>query len=372
MRKSENDKFQKPQWYIPLQRYILTKQKARALRLLDKVIEDDMPLFWADKSMQQERRLAWLYRIDLLLEWKRMSEALAWTCLECEVNPENITAKALKKKLKAQLRLDWKRKLQYEKKTKQSTKIDLWKGVAGMRELKAILERDVILPLQMPALYKKYRVNLPNGVLLHGPPGCGKTFIARKLAEILAFEFIEVKPSDLSSIYVHGSQQKIGELFEEARQKAPTLLFFDELDALVPDRGESMLGHHYSAEVNEFLVQLNECSKKEVLVIGATNLIKKIDHAVLRPGRMDKKVFIGPPDLEARVELLKLYMKDRPQEKIDWIKLAESFPLYSAAKIEYIINEAARMALSKRRTISEKDITTTFKSNPPDCVKIND
>jgi transitional endoplasmic reticulum ATPase len=192
------------------------------------------------------------------------------------------------------------------------------------------------------------------------------------VAEILKFEFTEVKPSDLASSFVHGGQQKIGELFRTARDKAPALVFFDELDALVPRRGEDNVGHHYSAEVNEFLVQLNECWKSKVFVVGATNLPTRIDAAVLRPGRMDKKVFVGPPDLEARVELLKLYMQDRPQAEIDWLHVGEKCSLYTSAEIEHVVNEAARAALSDRRLITEdlprdNELIKKHFQNLPEC-----
>jgi SpoVK/Ycf46/Vps4 family AAA+-type ATPase len=348
-------------WARKLQRCLASRQKDRALRMLDRVIERDLPLFGCDPEVQEDRRLAWLFRIDLLREWGRLSEALAWTCFECEMNPDNVAAHALKERLKAALNLDARDREAGVRHPRQTSRDQLWPGVAGMREVKAILERDVILPLQEPELYQRYRVDLPNGILFYGPPGCGKTFIARKLADLLKFNFIEVKPSDLASIYVHGGQEKIGELFQEARENAPTLLFFDELDALVPSRGGAGLGHHYSAEVNEFLVQLNECWKNKVLVIGATNLLDNIDAAIRRPGRMDKKVLIGPPDLEARVELLKLYISDRPQEKIPWVNLAETCTNYTAAELEHIVNEAARIALTDRRTISERDISRRWR-----------
>ncbi len=346
-------------------RWLIKGQKARALRVLDDVMAEDLPLFRdIDPSADEERRLAWLYRIELLREWGRWFEALAWTCLECEMHPENVAAQAIKEHLKTIVNLKpSSRQSLVQKATMKLTRH--WHGVAGMREIKAILERDVILPLEQPELYARYKIDLPNGVLFYGPPGCGKTFIARKLADFLRFNFIEIKPSDLASIYVHGGQEKIGELFKNARENAPSLLFFDELDALVPNRGGHSVGHHYMAEVNEFLVQLNECRKSNLLVIGATNLIDNVDPAVRRPGRLDKKIFIGPPDLEARVELLQLYMEGRPTGRIDWLHLAEESDLYTSAEISELVNEAARIALTERRDIETKDFHLAMKVVTP-------
>ena len=346
--------------------YAARGQKERALKLLAHIVETDLPLFSSIPEFQEDKRIAWLYRINLLREWGYLYEAFAWTCLECEMNPHNVTAQAMKERLKRALNVRMKNGKVDDKTSPNPAQQDtMWRGIAGMREVKIMLERDVILPFQEPELYQKYKVSLPNGILFYGPPGCGKTFIARKLAEIIKFEFMDIKPSDLASIYVHGGQEKIGTLFKNAREKAPTLVFFDELDALVPNRGENSLGHHYAAEVNEFLVQLNESWKSKVLVIGATNILAKVDPAVRRPGRMDKKVFIGPPDLEARIELFKLYMQDRPQEKINWLKIAEACPFYTAAEIEHVVNEAARMALFERRTILTDDILKSLIDNPP-------
>jgi transitional endoplasmic reticulum ATPase len=341
-------------------------QYRSALELLDKVIEDPLPLFEGEAWVVEERRLAWLYRIDLLREKERLTEALAWACLEVEMNPDNVAAIALKERLKREAGF-----LRRQGNAKHIAAGDdkptrtAWGGVAGMRDLKAMLERDVILPLQEPEIYERYRLNLPNGILLYGPPGCGKTFIARKLAEVAGFAFIEVKPGDLASIYVHGTQGKIAELFAEARKQKPCMIFFDELDAMVPNRSGGSVGHHYASEVNEFLVQLNECGRNKILVIGATNLRDRIDPAVLRPGRLDKKFFVGPPDYEARVELLRFCMVNRPQEEIDWHNCAVELENYTCAEIEFIVNEAARPALAQNRSIINGDILNAAGNNPP-------
>jgi transitional endoplasmic reticulum ATPase len=337
---------------------------SNAIRFLDKFSRDQQLLLFEPKlAVNARRRLAWLYKINLLRSLRRLWEALAWTCLECELCPDNVEAHAMKEQLKQQLGV-LPRNDAIPTTSCQIEQDDMWKGVAGMRELKAILERDVILPLAQPEIYRQYRVTLPNGILLYGPPGCGKTYIAQKLGRILGFHFCEIRPSDLGSIYVHGTQEKIGTLFRTAREKAPCLLFLDELDALLPIRGDNV-GHHYAAEVNEFLTHLNKASDHRILVVGATNRFDKIDPAALRPGRFDKKIFVGQPDLEARTQLLKLYMANRPQDKIDFVKIGHECEGYTCAELEHVVNESARRALEKRRPICEDDLLTSLAKTHP-------
>lgn len=350
-------------WSRKIQEYLGKNQKARALNLLEKVIEYDMPLFADDPVVLEDRRVAWLYRIALFREWGRPYEDLAWTCLECEMNPLNAAALALKESLKEEL--TGPAVSAAGKKKRKMINPGIWKGVAGMRDVKALLERDVILPLKKPLVYSQFKISPPNGVLFYGPPGCGKTFIARKLAGILKLHFIDAKPSDLASEYVHGGQKKIRALFDSAEKNAPTLIFLDELDALAPNRGDQYMGHHYKAEVNEFLVQLNDCWKRKILVIAATNLLENIDPAILRPGRFDRKVFIGPPDLEARVELLKLCMADRPQKKMEWLGLSQACEYYTSAEIENVVNVAAGLAVQSNRLMMESDLYQAMEENPP-------
>ncbi|OIN97178.1 hypothetical protein AUJ66_04125 [Candidatus Desantisbacteria bacterium CG1_02_38_46] len=233
-------------------------------------------------------------------------------------------------------------------------------GVAGMEELKELLYSEIILPLQQKDLYNKYRISLPNGILLYGPPGCGKTFISKKLSEEINYTFIEVRPSDLASTYVHGTQQKIGRLFQRAREKAPSIIFIDEIDAIIPKRSDK-LDHHYSSEVNEFLSQVSECSRDGIVVIATTNRPDRIDQAALRTGRFDKLIYVPPPDYDARAALFDMFLSGRPTSPdIKSNSLASATENYMASDIEMIINEAARSALKKKSDITFKILSDTI------------
>ena len=237
--------------------------------------------------------------------------------------------------------------------------------IAGMHELKDLLYTDVIQALKEKELYEQYGVTIPNGMLLYGPPGCGKTFISRQLAKEVDYNFIEIKPSDLASIYVSGRQEKIGKLFDEAREKSPTIIFFDEVDALLPNR-ENSSSQSISTDVNEFLAQMTECGKDGIFIIAATNRPEKIDPAIMRTGRMDKVIYLSPPDKDARVEMMKLLLKKRPIEgKFNYSNLADKTENYVSSDINFIINEAARTALKQRVKINENHIIEVIKSFPP-------
>lgn len=243
--------------------------------------------------------------------------------------------------------------------------------VAGMDLLKTKLISDVINPLANPEKYKKFKVSIPNGILLFGPPGCGKTFIVRKLAEELDYNFIELKHSDVGSPYIHESTTKIGKIFELAKLKAPSIIFIDELSGLVPKRENLGLGSMYKEEeVNEFLMQLNDSSDARVLVVGATNYPERIDTAILRSGRMDKLIYVPPPDFEARKELFKMGLSGRPHEKsIDSDKLAKLTEYYVSSDIELISDEAARIAVNEDKPITEKMILSVISRIKPSITK---
>jgi AAA+ superfamily predicted ATPase len=239
--------------------------------------------------------------------------------------------------------------------------------VAGMHALKELLRREVVAPIRNPEPFRKYGLSIPSGILLFGPPGCGKTYIARHLAEELGHYFVEIIPSELASPYIHGSVIKIRDLFDTAAEHAPAVVFIDEFEALVPSR-ETLGGFqdYKSSEVNEFLAHLNSCTEKNIFIIAATNQPEKIDAAVRRTGRLDKHIYVGPPDEEARREMLALHLEGRPLAKdFNLGALAKETQFYSASDLQYLVNEAARYALIKNEDITYESFHAAMAKSPP-------
>jgi len=241
-----------------------------------------------------------------------------------------------------------------------------FKSIAGMQELKDTIKLDVIDALNEKEKYAEYGLTIPNGMLLYGPPGCGKTFFAEKMAEEIGFNFYQLKPSDIQSKYVNETQEKIKNLFDEARENAPSIIFIDELDAVVPNRNNSNVNHMNTSAVNEFLAQMNNCGDDGVFIIGATNRPNSIDPAILRAGRLDKNVYLPPPDFEARELMFKLYLEKRPTEiGLDYTELAKTTENYVSSDIKFLCDEASRMALRSKSRITQDILLETIKSNQP-------
>jgi len=252
----------------------------------------------------------------------------------------------------------------------QSNKVTGTSGldkVAGMHELKSLLRAEVVEPVRSPEPYKRYGLSIPNGILLYGPPGCGKTYIARALAEELGHHFLEIVPSELASPYVHGSVIRIRELFDEAAEHAPAVVFIDEFEALVPVRsGLGGFQHHKAEEVNEILTHLNDSSEKRIFIIAATNQPEMIDPAVRRTGRLDKLIYVGPPDAEARCDMVLLHLSKRPVSGgFDARELALRLHGYSASDLRFLVDEAARDAMMRGVLISLDSFDRAMKKIAP-------
>jgi hypothetical protein len=227
-------------------------------------------------------------------------------------------------------------------------------AVAGMADLKRQLQDEVVDVFRDPDKYKRYGFSIPNGILLFGPPGCGKTYIARQLAAELGCAFIEVAPSDIGSTYIHGSTLKIREMFDAAALEAPSVLFIDEFEAFVPARAEAEGGRHNykNEEINEFLTRIDSCSAKGVLLIAATNRPWAIDPAVQRTGRFDKKIYVAPPDIPARGQLLSHYLDGRyGSELLNTEAISAGLSGYSSSDLKLLVDEAARIAFKADQPI---------------------
>jgi len=243
-----------------------------------------------------------------------------------------------------------------------------FKSIAGMQELKDTIKLDVIDAILNPEEYRKDNLGIPNGMLLYGPPGCGKTYFAEKMAEEIGFNFYQIKPSDIQSKWVNASQENIKNLFEEARKNAPSIIFLDELDALVPSRDNSSVNHMNTSAVNEFLAQMNNSGEDGVFIIGATNRPDSIDSAILRSGRLDKHIYLPPPDLEARRALFELYLKSKQTIDlgIDYEKLSSLTENYSSSDIKLITDEASRKRIKdKEERLTMEILEFTIKQSKP-------
>ncbi|OZE91443.1 ATPase [Rhodococcus sp. 15-2388-1-1a] len=229
--------------------------------------------------------------------------------------------------------------------------------VGDMVETKQALTEAVLWPLRHPDSFARLGIEPPRGVLLYGPPGCGKTFLVRALASSGQLSVHSVKGAELMDKWVGSSEKAVRELFQRARDSAPSLIFLDEVDALVPQRGQSSDSGVGDRVVAALLTELDGVEPlRDVVVLGATNRPDLIDPALLRPGRLERLVFVPPPDSDARVDILKASGKSIPlAEDVDLESLARDLEGYSAADCAALLREAALTAM--RRSMDAADVT---------------
>ncbi|MFQ5712328.1 MAG: AAA family ATPase, partial [Candidatus Geothermarchaeales archaeon] len=233
-----------------------------------------------------------------------------------------------------------------------------WDDIGGLEGVKQELQEAVEWPLKNPEVFKRMGIRPPKGILLYGPPGCGKTLLARAVATESEANFVTIKGPEVFSKWVGESEKAIREVFRKARMASPAVIFFDEFDSLVPRRG---MGYADSGVTERVISQLltemdGIMTLEDVVVIAATNRPDIVDPAILRPGRFDRLIYVPEPNKEARLEIFKIYTKGMPLAKdVNLDQLASMTKSYSGADIEALCREAALHAL--RRDINVKEVS---------------
>ncbi len=214
-------------------------------------------------------------------------------------------------------------------------------AVGGMAQVKEEIALKVIHPIKNPEIYKAFGKPIGGGILLYGPPGCGKTLMARATAGEINANFIVVGVNDILDMWIGSSEKNLHQYFDNARQNKPCVIFFDEIDALAASRND-MRNNAGRSVINQFLAELDgiHSSNEGVLVLGATNSPWYLDAAFRRPGRFDRIIFVSPPDYTARLEILNILLKNKPTELIDYPSLAKITEEFSGADLKAVVDRA--------------------------------
>jgi len=246
-------------------------------------------------------------------------------------------------------------------------------NVGGMDALKEEIRVKIIYPLEHPEVYEAYGKSLGGGIMLYGPPGCGKTYLARATAGEISSGYLSIGINDVLDMWMGNSEKRLHQVFEQARDHAPCVLFFDEVDALGGRRSDMQSGTARQL-INQFLAELDgdEYSNDGVLVLAATNAPWHVDPAFRRPGRFDRVLFVPPPDEPARADILRLHCAGKPTRDIDYTHLAKKTAKYSGADLKAILDLAIEAKLTESikkggppQPIGGKDLLRAIKSHRP-------
>ncbi|MCY4730463.1 ATP-binding protein [Natronomonas gomsonensis] len=245
--------------------------------------------------------------------------------------------------------------------------------VGGMTDLKKLLQHNVIHQFEDSEYREMLGVSPTNGILLHGPPGTGKTYISKALAGELGYSYAKIRGSDLISSYVGETGKNVADLFDEALQMQPCVIFIDEIDSIASNRQSlERDGQAYSNAVSEMIQSIQEVQGEDIVVIAATNLLDNVDGAIRRSGRFDQKIEVPPPEPDAREEILQIHLGNRTTaEDVDTHRLAELTEEFSASDLEKIVEEAAQTAhiesveQDELQPVSQRHLRETVQDTEP-------
>lgn len=342
-----------------------------AIKYIEKKRHDDLdltcipPAFWnfMAKGLMLDRTLRYKSIADTADDFSELSEVLQ----TCDYDDNPIEPSALDKieASDAHTIISQTSPSTTLLSIKKSTERSL-DDIVGLQDLKNYLRNRVIEVIKNPDKAFAYKLSLPNGVLLYGPPGCGKTTIAQCVAAECKMNYARVNALDIASTYVHGTQKMVKQIFSEAEKNAPIILILDEVESMVPNRNNPDM-IKVAEDTNAFLTELNDCAKRGIFVIGTTNRPQQMDSAILRSGRFDKRVYVPLPDDQTRREIFKAYLKDRPiEEQINYQVLSNlTSSGYISSDIRQICDDAAYKAFCENTIITQAIIEQVIKDGGP-------
>lgn len=320
----------------------------QSLVILEDLVNKGVNLTSADQSLYAR----------LLLKSGQKSEALS-AYQQAQSSDPSFTDDFLEEEFRSQ------REPVMETETNMGNHIDIEKpeinfeNVGGMEDVKEQIRLKIIHPLKHPELYESYGKKAGGGILLYGPPGCGKTHIARATAGEINAKFISVELHDILDMWIGESEKNLHAIFENARRNTPCVLFFDEVDALGSKRSNTP--GTSTKLINQFLSELDGINSQNdgILVLAATNMPWNMDPAFRRPGRFDRMIFVHPPDTTARAAILKILLQDKPIESIDYDMISQRTNHFSGADLKGIIDQAIELKLQDAmKEGTPKPITT--------------